>query len=170
MKKLTTWAILLLATTLCCAQQDTTKLKRHTVYVELGGVSFFGATLNYEYTVLQKGIFKLNSGIGAGVIFYAVSDYSEDVYGQVVGYKLEGIVPSLKVVLGKRRHYAELGVYHIISPYIKPTHILYLTQELVGGYRYETLNGRFVGKISFYLVNGGEMLLPWIGLSLGTKF
>ncbi|MBL4653088.1 MAG: hypothetical protein JKY53_09555 [Flavobacteriales bacterium] len=105
MRKLSTLAIFLLATTLCFAQQDTAKLKRHTVYVELAGVSFIGATLNYEYTILKKGIFRIQSGLATGLVYYGLESYGK--YGVP-------IIPSLKVLIGKKIHFGEIGVFSLV--------------------------------------------------------
>ncbi|MBL4653090.1 MAG: hypothetical protein JKY53_09565 [Flavobacteriales bacterium] len=157
MKKLALFATLLLVISNCFAQQDTAKLKRHTVYVEIGGVTMFGASFNYEYTVLHKGILRINTGIGiasTGVFFAEIPSHGV------------AALPSVKTLIGKGCHFAEVGWSQLVPNQLA----FYTIQGFNLGYRYESKNGHFISKVVFNLGATEDLYHPWIGISLGTKF
>jgi len=159
------------------------KLKRHTLFFELGGTSFL-YSIKYDCILKQWKKFSINSGIGFSAL---PNDHG---YGFDNGGINAFVFPmQLSGLYGKNKNKLELGVF------IMPSVNIYTKKEksyegkkteyglgkgIDVGYRYQKKQGGLFFKTSFLVFFGNglsagtfsiyEGPLPWIGIGIGHTF
>lgn len=132
-------------------------LKKHSIYVELGGNSLL-YSINYDLLIpLSKGI-KLSAGSGFSQV--STIKINDENYGPSFC-----VAPALNILFGRRAHHFETG----ISTFV-PLHVGLLAIGARIGYRYQRPKGGFLFRFALtpQFVYAG--MLPWVGVSLGFTF
>ena len=137
-------------------------------YIEIGGASFIGTTLNYERHLSQKpGGFSARFGLGGG---FVPAIFNDDV--QLFGVITAGMYYKIPMS-ANNSHFIEFGsTYSFISSKGD-----FNTSLLTGSvaWRYEPLKSKLLLKTTFmplvYSVQDKQVLgIPWVGFSIGTRF
>lgn len=84
------------------SQESKTRKSQNNLFLGVGGMSFLGASINYEYSLALSDLFRVNPGIGLGYE-YRSTDMNSAYYFNAY--------PALKVLIGKEKHFFELGMY-----------------------------------------------------------
>lgn len=166
--------VLLLGTSHVKAQHELEPVRKHTIFLELGGNGGF-YSINYDRIMLTKESWKLAGR--AGAMFYrSESDHLQSKSSTWFAVPLE-----VSYLRGRSNHLLELGVgvtplYHayatLESSHVKEVRLLPVARI---GYRYQRNEGGMFYKAGFTPMaqfdkeenSNQSCVLPWFGLAIG---
>jgi len=143
--------------------------KRHSIYAELGGNSFY-YSVNYDYLFrIYKDIIKLATGTGTGYI--ALPEYYSGRYFGTIHFLY--FTPEVNFLFGKKSHYLETGtaLWIVISDIDRFKHPDFRMSARVG-YRYQPQKGGFLFRFAYtpFVSDEGITSYLWFGISFGYIF
>ena len=139
----------------------TTQQAMNSWYVELGGQSFIGMTLNYERFLSRKpGGFSVHAGIGGAYLFLS----GEDSFG----YLALPVGISYNLPLGKEnKDFVEFG-----GNFVKLASLGVLNGTI--SWRHQSRPKGLQTRVTliplFYLTGEKQAAGPWFGFSIGKRF
>lgn len=150
LKCLTLLILLCFSSTLLPAQAP-----RKSVYVEIGGPTLWGYSLNFEHRLvtISPG-FQVRGGIGIGTALHVHEEYES---------RRIALIPKIEGLVGKRKHHFVFGINHVF-----PFEEQMLVRGHVG-YRFHSQRGLRLG-VDLYSVTIVDNLFPYPGLNLGYGF
>lgn len=134
-------------------------IKRHSVFVELGGNSLI-YSLNYDYSFATFEKLTFNTGLGVSYFNVSLNAFPEqDMKDRL---HLPIFTPQINMLSGKEKHYFEYGLFYSL-----PLNNL----GVRAGYRYQPNEGGFLFRSGFTpMLLGGGLPIPWLGVSFGYTF
>jgi len=155
--KIVVFNFLLLSFSLFSQSKDSTVQQniksKNAIFIEGLGSSASFVSLNYDRIIFQSEITKLT--ISAGVGLFPVVDKENIAHKNV--YYIYGLPVSTNLLLGKKKHYAELGVGVSYSKGLEASfsstgrvvlsEMLFLVPRV--GYRFQRNQGGFFFRIGF---------------------
>ncbi len=151
------------------------KLKRHTLFLELGGTCIY-YSIKYDLILKQWKKFSINYGVGFSIL-------PVDNYRKINSYRDLRLPMQLSGLYGKNKNKLEFGVFITFiasgpSEYEKLYSDLnktdyYLYEGIDIGYRYQNKQGGLFFKVNFlalYTDLGSFIPWPWIGIGIGHTF
>ena len=146
---------------------DTANQHQNAVYANIGGVAFFGATLNYERSFSKKpGGLSATAGFGIGTI--PGLGENDDATLKVLPVGLSYNLPAS----ANKRNFIELGALYTFV-FIKDDNGQVVSP--IAGWKYESASGRLQLRATLLLfvyspTDHSSGAVPWISFGIGTKF
>jgi len=145
--------------------QSISNFKRHSIYAELLGNSFF-YSVNYDYLFrIYKDNIKLAAGAGTGYLFYK---YHKEFFEYTMHYFY--FTPEVNFLFGKKSHYFETGTA-LMCIIVNGKHVVFVPNGRIG-YRYQPQKGGFLFRIAYTpaFTAWGTLGHCWFGASFGYIF
>ena len=157
------------------------KLKRHTLFLELGGSAFY-YSIKYDLILKQWNKFSINYAIGLSVLPYIIKKNNTRYYSYIISLPMQ-----LSGLYGKNKSKLEFAVFilpaadipnkKIILNY-NPKNQYSFDTGIEIGYRYQKKQGGLFFKASFLAFYPGfgygwvsdSHFVPWIGIGIGHTF
>ena len=139
-----------------CAQNDSAKIPKNSVYIELGGKGQF-YSINYERQLYKIKNAKGGLAIGGSYLGALTSYYTSAEHN---------------IYIGRNIHNLELGAGVNYLFHTNPNDVsekMYFNGRI--GYRFQPMEKGFIARISYTPLFYPEAgLLNWVGLSFGYAF
>jgi len=161
-----------IAETADAQQNDTLRpisnFKRHSIYAELLGNSFF-YSVNYDYLFrIYKNDIKLAVGTGIGYFSYR---YCSPEGNEFITARYFYFTPEINFLFGKKSHYFETGTA-LMSMIVNGGGAHFVPSGRIG-YRYQPQKGGFLFRVAFtpeFTTTWSWLGYFWFGASFGYIF
>ena len=148
------------------ALQPISNFKRHSIYAELLGNSFF-YSVNYDYLFrIYKNDIKL--AVGTGIGYFSYGYLSAEGKSLTIHYFY--FTPEVNFLFGKKSHYFETGM-SLTSVIPNGKYVAFVPNGRIG-YRYQPQKGGFLFRIAYTpaFTTWGWIGYCWFGVSFGYIF